>query len=538
MVGKKKHGAGRRKTRTEITKDDVFKYIQRTEQRSANIRSILENFDATAAARRQIKDILGSLVREGKVARHKGDRYEAPKQQSVLGTIILHRDGYGFVVPTPKIPGLDSDIFIPSVLTGSAMNGDKVQVEITLRKPGGRAEGRVISVEKRARDTIVGQVRWDGEVFFVAPTDEKLPGKILIADDASEHKDKIVEVELTRFPSLDHWPAGRIVSVIGFLDDPNVETTVIIKEIRFADFISQRSGKGKPPRIPNEIDAKEFVGRDDFRTRNTVTIDPVTARDFDDAIDVEILPDGSFQVGIHIADVSNFVAVDSAMDTEARCRGTSVYFPDRVVPMLPEKVSNELCSLNPRVDRLALSVMLHLTSSGEVLDHSAHKSVIRSKERLTYEDVQKMLDGNTSIEQKYAHVSADIRNLARLAGILIRSRRDRGTIDFDLPEPMLTYDAQGVVEGVIKSVRLFSHRMVEECMILANEIVARHTEEMEIPSLYRVHEEPDPSGGFRLRGTRPRFRFRSFVLIVTSLPSSGNLLHPLQTVRKSGCFLT
>ncbi len=235
-----------------------------------------------------------------------------------------------------------------------------------------------------------------------------------------------------------------------------------------------------------------FAGRDDFRKRNTITIDPATARDFDDAIDVEELPNGTFQLGVHIADVSHFVTADSAIDIEARCRGTSVYFPDRVIPMLPEKVSNQLGSLNPKVDRLAMSVMMHLARTGEVLDYSFHKSIIHSKDRMTYEEVQELLNGNALLERRYAHIAPHIRTIARLAEIIQKRRQQRGAIDFDLPEPMLTYDEQGEVSGITKSVRLFSHRIVEEFMILANEVVARHLEENDIPSLYRVHEDPDP----------------------------------------------
>jgi len=456
-----------------------------------NLQRILEDFEATPVARKQIKDILNQLVKEGKLARHRGNRYEAAARKLVAGTIMVHRDGYGFVIPKEKIPGIDSDIYIPAALTDSAMNGDKVNIEITMRKPGGRAEGRVVTVEKRARTTIVGQLRYDGQTFFVAPTDEKLPSKILITNDVSEHKDKIVEVEITRFPSEGRWPAGKVVSVIGFIDDPNVETNVIIRKFglptAFPSDVEQEAA-----RLPDALTEKDFVGRDDFRKRNTITIDPQTARDFDDAIDVEVLANGTYQLGVHIADVSHFVPLDSAMDLEARYRGTSVYFPDRVLPMLPEKVSNHLCSLNPGVDRLALSVIVHLSRAGEVLDYSFHKSVIHSKERMTYEDVQRLLDGNLALERRYEHVLPHIRNIARLAQIVQKRRNQRGAIDFDLPEPLLTYDESGLVSGITKSVRLFSHRIVEEFMILANEVVAGHLEENDIPGIYRVHEEPDP----------------------------------------------
>src|SRR5215831_3353052 len=386
----------------DVSKEELVRHIQKSSDRGMNLQRILEDFEATPGARKQIKDILNQLVKEGKLEKHRGNRYEAAARNLIDGTIVLHRDGYGFVIPKEKIPGIDSDIYIPPPLIGSAMNGDKVKAEITFRKPGGRAEGRVVTIEKRARDTIVGQLRFDGQVFFVAPTDEKLPEKILITNDVTEHKDKIVEVEITRYPTEARWPAGKVVSVIGFIDDPNVETNVIIKKFALPTAFPKEV-EDEAAALSDTLTDKDFTGRDDFRRRNTITIDPRTARDFDDAIDVELLPNGTYQLGVHIADVSHFVIADSAMDVEARGRGTSVYFPDRVIPMLPEKVSNHLCSLNPQVDRLAMSVMMHLSRDGEVLDYSFHKSVIHSKERLTYEDVQEVLDGNAMLERRYAH---------------------------------------------------------------------------------------------------------------------------------------
>src|SRR5215471_2195470 len=418
MRAKDSRGRGsRRRADPDLSKEDLVKHIQKSADRGVNLQRILEDFDATPVARKQIKDILNQLVKEGKLAKHRGNRYEAPARNLVEGTIVVHRDGYGFVIPKEKVQGVDSDIFIPAALLGSAMNGDKVKAEITFRKAGGRAEGRVVTVEQRARETIVGQLRFDGQVFFVAPTDEKLPPKILITNDGAEHKDKIVEVELTRFPSESRWPAGRIVSVIGFIDDPNVETNVIIKKFGLPTAFPEEV-EVEASALPEALTERDFAGRDDFRKRNTITIDPRTARDFDDAIDLEVLPNGTFQLGVHIADVSHFVTADTAMDTEARCRGTSIYFPDRVIPMLPEKVSNHLCSLNPKVDRLAMSVMMHLSRTGEVLDYSFHKSIIHSKERLTYEDVQEILDGNAMVERRYAHVVPHIRSIARLAEII------------------------------------------------------------------------------------------------------------------------
>src|SRR6266571_4071094 len=200
----------RRKEEPDLNKEDLVRYIQKSADRGTNLQRILEDFDATPGARKQIKNILDQLVKEGKLAKHRGNRYEAAARDFIEGTMLVHRDGYGFVIPKEKIQGVDSDIYVSPALIGSAMNGDQVKVEITFRKAGGRAEGRVVTVEKRARNTIVGQLRFDGEVFFVAPTDEKLPEKILITNEVTEHKDKIVEVELTRFGSETRWPAGKV----------------------------------------------------------------------------------------------------------------------------------------------------------------------------------------------------------------------------------------------------------------------------------------------------------------------------------------
>src|SRR5215470_3375519 len=489
-VKNSRRGTGRREP--DVSQEDLVRYIQQSADRGTNLQRILEDFNATPAARRQIKSILNQLVRDGKVAKHRGNRYEVATRNLIDGTILIHRDGYGFVIPKERIEGLDSDIYIPAPLIGSAMNGDKVKAEITYRKKGGRAEGRVVTVEKRARDTIVGQLRFDGDGFFVAPTDEKLPAKIIITNDVAEHKDKIVEVEITRFPTKTRWPAGKVISVIGFLDDPNVETNVIIKKFGLPAAFP-KDVEDAAAALPDALSEKDFIGRDDFRKRNTITIDPKTARDFDDAIDVEVLPNGTYQLAVHIADVSHFVAAGSEIDIEARCRGTSVYFPDRVIPMLPEKISNHLCSLNPKVDHLAMSVMMHLSRTGEVLDYSFHKSIIHSKERMTYEDVQEILNGNAMVGRRFQSVATHIQTIARLADIIQKRCQQRGAIDFDLPEPMLTYNEEGAVSGITKTVRLFSHRIVEEFMILANEVVARHLEENDVPSLYRVHEEPDPA---------------------------------------------
>jgi len=469
--------------------EDLLGYIRRQPDRAANLRHILDDFQADKTDRKQIKDMLDQLVGDGKLVRHRGNRYEAaPELRMFKGRISLHSDGYGFVTPEETVPGIDGDIFIPPPATGSALDRDIVEFVIVSRKS---SEGRVVRVTERARTTIVGQLRFDGRTYFVSPADRKLPDRILVGGDVSEHKDKIVEVELTKFGSESTWPAGTIVGVLGFIDDPDVETIVIMRkyglETAFPEEVESEAG-----RQPVELTEADLEGRTDFRDRDIITIDPATARDFDDAVDVEPLSGGGFRVGIHIADVAHFVAMGSATDKEARNRGCSVYFPDRVVPMLPEKLSNTICSLNPRTDRLAMSVVLEVDGEGRVQKESFHNSVIRSRERMNYEQVQEILDGEGSVRKRYHAIVGIIEELATAARLLQSRRRARGTIDFDLPEPELSYDESGKVAGVVKAERHFSHKLIEEFMIAANESVARMLENEMPQTLYRIHEPPDP----------------------------------------------
>ncbi len=512
-----------RRTPRNITTEELLDYVRQQSEGAASFRHILEDFQADRTDRKQIKDLLDQLVKNDKLIRHKGNRYEAtPGLVLIEGRMSLHRDGFGFVIPDTPPAEAAGDIFIAPPLTGSAMHGDRVGIVITLRKPDGRAEGKVVRVVERAHDTVVGQLRFDNDSFFVVPTDEKLPRRVLVTNAESEHKDKIVEVELTRFPSDSHWPAGKIVSVIGFIDDPEVETTIIIRKyglpLEFPDEVLEETDS-----LPDGVAEEDLEGRDDFRDRTVVTIDPDTARDYDDAIDVEELDDGSFRLGVHIADVSHFVEPDTAIDREARLRGTSVYFPDRVVPMLPEKISNKLCSLNPHIDRLAMSVVMEVDSHGDIRGHSFRESIIRSSERMNYDQVQQILDGDGSVRSRYRDFVAPLKTMEKLSRRLMDQRRRRGTIDFDLPEPQLTFDSEGIVSGIVKAERHFSNRIIEEFMIAANEVVARALGKERVATIYRVHDPPDPRKAeefmelvaqlglrFRPRSLRP-LEFQKFV---------------------------
>jgi ribonuclease R len=440
------------------------------------------------ADRRQIRDLLDQLVRDGQLIRQKGHRYHAlPALMLHTGRVQVHRDGYAFVTPDAPIPGIHGDVFIPPSGTETAMDGDEVAFALVSKD---RSEGRIKSVRKRAHSRVVGQLRFDGRSWFLSPADDRLPERVVVTGNVSEHKDKLVEVELLRFGAPDQWPAGEIVSVIGFIDDPGVETLVIMKKYGLDAEFSEEV-QADAVRLAVELTEADFLNRTDFRDRETITIDPATARDFDDAVDAEPLSGGGFRIGVHIADVAHFVARGTATDLEARRRGCSVYFPDRVVPMLPEILSNDMCSLNAGTDRLAMSVVLDIDASGRVTDASFHESVIRSRERMNYETVQKILDGDGPTRKRHHRLVGEIEQLAEAARLLLDRRVERGTIDFDLPEPELTYDEAGLFTGIAKSQRHFSHRLVEAFMIAANEAVASRLDTELNASVFRIHEPPD-----------------------------------------------
>jgi ribonuclease R len=486
-VGRRKQRRGGSGART-VSQADLLAYLKQQPGQAAGFRQILDDHGAGNVERRQIRDLLDQLVREGKVERHRGHRYRAlPGAARHNGRIQFHRDGFAFVTPGDAVPGVSGDVFVPPRSTGTAMDGDLVSFALVSRE---KAEGAVLEVLERARSRVVGQLRFDGRGWFLSPADDRLPDRILVLGDVSEHKDKVVEVELTRFPAQLGDPAGEIVSVIGFLDEPEIETEIIMRKYGLVAGFSAEIEE-EAAGIPAGIDEGELARRTDFRNRTTITIDPATARDFDDAVDVERLPQGGFRIGVHIADVAHFVRRGAGVDREARQRGCSVYFPDRVVPMLPEKLSNDICSLNAGIDRLAMSVVLELDAAGRVTDQEFHQSVIHSRERMNYEAVQRILDGDGPARKRYHRIVGEIETLAEAARLLLDQRIRRGTIDFDLPEPEMRYDEQGVFSGIARASRYFSHRLVEAFMIAANEAVARLLERRLPATIFRVHEAPD-----------------------------------------------
>ena len=442
------------------------------------------------------------------------------RRNSLSGRLILHQDGYGFVVPDDPLPQLDRDVFIPRDAVGDAMHGDHVQIELGRVSPGPagqRAEGRITRILDRAHPTVVGLFRYGPRGNAVLPYDTRIqhqveipPGDELTASlrkklglgdakDAArarrlgrieELDGAVVNVELLRFPKGGVAPVGRVIEILGKPGELGVDTEIIIRKHHLPHEFSENvfeeaSSRAKP------VHETDFEGREDFRKLPIVTIDGETARDFDDAVYVGRREDGGWHLEVHIADVAHYVRTKTALDNEARLRGTSVYFIDRAVPMLPESLSNGICSLNPREDRLVMSCLMEFDASGRMRDSRMTAGVIRSAERMTYTNVNKVLEGDAEASARYAPLVHHFQDMKTLALLLNARRNEHGSIDFDLPEPVIEFDAEQKMTNITRSERNIAHRLIEEFMLAANRAVAAYLLRRGIATLHRVHEKPD-----------------------------------------------
>jgi ribonuclease R len=455
------------------------------------------------------------------------------RDKLVAGKLDLHRDGFGFVRPNGS-SSREDDLFIPPNELNGAMQGDEVLVDEAPPGRAGRRSGRVLRILTRRNPTVVGIFHYakpigrrggDFEPFstarfnFVTPLDERMTQPILIPDGPdgrvilppapTEHRvlgdeahrsapDSLeglaVDIEITDFPSLTKPARGRILEVLGHPDDFGVDVEIVIRKHRLpylfpANVLAEAAGSAT--QTVDTLDDAELALRHDFRGLPIVTIDGETARDFDDAVHVQRLPSGNWQLQVHIADVSHYVRPGTALDLEARLRGTSVYFPDRAVPMLPPALSSGMCSLRPNEDRLVLSCVAEIDQAGEVAEFALCEGIIRSAARMTYTQVQKILDGDPETRAAFIDLVPAFEQMHELALLLNRKRHRRGSIDFDLPEPVIQFDPQGNMAAITRSERGWSNRLIEEFMLTANECVAHWLEEQG-DSIYRIHELPDP----------------------------------------------
>lgn len=432
---------------------------------------------------------LDDLLKEGLIVKIRGERFGLPEKMNlVTGTLQGHPDGYGFVIPDAE---KEPDIYIPRRYMMGAMHGDRVVARIESRPPDGRSVGRIIRILDRFHKKIVGRFERGRNFGFVVPIDKKIFHDIYIAKgNFKKARDgEIVVAEIISYPEKNRNPEGKIIKVMGPPTLPGIDTHIIMEEYElpqeFPPHILEEVNK-----LPEKVTPSMRRGRVDLRWLKTVTIDGERARDFDDAVSVEKYEDASIRLWVHIADVSHYVPWDSHPDMEARNRGTSVYFPDRVIPMFPEKLSNGICSLNPREDRLTLTVEMLFDKKGDRLKYGIYESVIVSDERMTYTNVKKILvDRDPELLERYKDLIDSFKIMKELCLRLRKKRMQRGSIDFDLPEPEIIMDIQGRPVDIIRAERNIAHRIIEEFMIAANETVAQHMAGRDF--IYRIHEPPD-----------------------------------------------
>ncbi len=519
----------------------ILKHIGRQPKRAAGFKQLVRELGLHGEERRELDSRLQALVAGGALLRVESNRYALPQtapadKNAIVGRLTMHRDGFGFVIPdASSLPSalkarLTGDIFIAPHLIGNSMHGDRVLVDISNVRPDGRAEGRIVRPVVRANATVVGIFHYGKRGNYVTAFDSKITQEIVIppgmdmpaapAHDLESGKTEpqgsqgkasvhrvlgsevarrvewddleglVVDVEITDWPSPTQSPRGRVIEILGREDDFGVDVEITIRKFHLPHHFPKGALR-EAREVSAVIPESELSRRRDFRALPIVTIDGETARDFDDAVLVRMLANGNFELQVHIADVAQYVTPGSALDQEAQLRGTSVYFPDRAVPMLPLELSTDVCSLRPQVDRQVMSCIMEIDHQGEIVGHELCEGVIRSAERMTYTAVNAVIEADASARERYAPLVADFERMRDLALILNRKRRKRGSIDFDLPEPIITFDDLGLMKSISRSERNVAHRLIEEFMLSANECVAQHLESRHIASLYRVHEKPD-----------------------------------------------
>ncbi len=522
----------------------ILRHIARQPKKTASHKQLLRELGAKGDARRELTDRLYALVAKGELLQIDSDRYAIPQatkgRNLLVGRLTMHRDGFGFVIPeTASLDDslkarLAGDVFIAPHAIGSSMHGDRVLVEVSAIRTDGRAEGRILRSLSRAHPTVVGIFHYGRRHNYVKPIDEKVTQEVVIppgleipqspvppmppvvkisatestkspkkkspdrviGEEAAVHTNwqdlegVVVDVEITDWPSATQQPRGRVIEILGEESDFGVDVEIMIRKFhlphRFPPEVIEQAQA-----IPSDIPEEALRHRRDYRDLPIVTIDGETARDFDDAVHVRQLANGNYELQVHIADVAEYVTPNSPLDREARLRGTSVYFPDRAVPMLPLELSTDICSLRPQVDRLVLSCTMEIDHQGEIVAYEINPGVIRSANRMTYTSVNAVLEGDSAARREYATQIEHFERMRDLAMILNRKRKRRGSIDFDLPEAVIEFDEFGMMKSITRSERNIAHRLIEEFMLSANECVAHYLENKRIASLYRIHEKPD-----------------------------------------------
>ena len=480
-------------------KQEILALLKQRDYRPLDKIEIGRKLGLKTSERAALRKTLRELEHAGEIARIRKNRYVLPAEADlVTGKLSIHQAGYGFL--TNESPG-QPDIFIAAENTGTAMHGDRVVARVSrdivprrTKDRHGRSEGRVIRILERAHDTVVGTLQHSRNFYYVVPDDPRLVHNVYVQLPAATPPNKVPSIGDKVIVRLDSWesrhvnPEGEVIEVLGRADAPGVDILSIVRSYHLPlEF--PKSVLDEANQIPKIVEARMLEGREDLRDKFIVTIDPDDARDFDDAIDVAKIdpPQAGWELGVHIADVAAYVQPGSALDREARQRGNSVYLPDRVIPMLPERLSNGVCSLVPDVDRLTHSVFIQFDKNGAPRNVRFARTVIRSARRLTYKEAYAILKSPANGElTERLHIAWE------LASLLRRKRFEHGSLDLDFPEVKVHLDAAGKPVRLERVENDESHQLVEEFMLAANEAVAHDLKNRSIPTIYRVHENPDP----------------------------------------------
>jgi ribonuclease R len=520
-----------------VTDRELLRHIERSAGQRAGYKQLVREFSLGGGReRRLLLEHLARLTAAGHLTKIDREQWAIAKSATgssrkgtdnlVAGRLDLHRDGFGFVRPNDRQRAGEDDIFIPPNEIHGAMQGDQVLVELLPSRSDGRKLGRIARVLTRRNPTVVGifhyargsRMRGDvrAESNYVSPFDERIAQPVLIPEppelsvletphrvlgeeaSAAAHnynlddlEGLVVDVEITEWPTPTRPARGKIIEILGHQEDFGIDVEMVIRKHHLPRIFPENVLT--EARSVAHLDEEIIAQRRDFRELPIVTIDGETARDFDDAVLVEYNEaENTWHLQVHIADVAQYVRPGTSLDLEARLRGNSVYFPDRAIPMLPQELSTNICSLRPNEDRLVLSCLMNIDASGNVTDYEVTEGVIRSARRMTYTQVHNILEGDEATRSEFADLVPAFERMKQLAELLNHKRDRRGSIDFDLPEPIIEFDEFGAMKSVTRSERNWAHRLIEEFMLSANESVASWIEQLGVPSIYRIHEKPEP----------------------------------------------
>ncbi len=476
-----------------IDKTAIVQFLKTLVAQTISEKHLIKRLHVKSDERHHFKKLLRELVASGEVIEIKNKKLALPDNLNLMtGYVQANRRGFAFVVPKDQS---GADLYIGSDDLNNAFHGDLVVARIKRKKAGKLLEGQILRILQRGQSRIVGLYQDEGDYGFVIPEDSKLAYKMYIeqANALNARQDQMVVAQILRYDEYHRNPEGQIVEILGYADTQGMDEKIVMHTFGLpARFPS--SVLNAVEAFPDRIPAEEIRQRLDLRDQCIFTIDGENAKDFDDAVSIERLKNGNYKLGVHIADVNYYVRAESPLDQEAYQRGTSVYFPDRAIPMFPERLSSNLCCLLKGEDRLTISVLMEFDPTAKLAAYEIRPGVIRSNARFTYMLVRQILqDEDEGLKTRYEPFLPSLNLMQDLSQLLLQRRIRRGSLDFDLPEPEIVLDIQGRVENIVKAERNLAHRMIEEFMIAANETVASHLTWLQIPALYRVHEKPADS---------------------------------------------